>query len=108
MRQGTRFVSGIRTSTLFGEAVKVGDDAHGGSSYSVSLERTTAMITVEIREEENEGLKAGVRVIPRQICLHNVPRACHIGMNNGMTSRYKKMGYSNLFIGEKSEVAMML
>lgn len=88
MRQGTRFVSGIRTSTLFGEAVKVGDDAHGGSSYSVSLERTTAMITVEIREEENEGLKAGVRVIPRQICLHNVPRACHIGMNNAINSAY--------------------
>ena len=82
MRQGTRFVSGIRTSTLFGKAEPDGGaDDHGGVNYTVSLKRTTAMITVEIKEDET-GLKEGVRVIPRQMCLHNVPYACHIGEDN--------------------------
>lgn len=81
LRQGTPRKAGIMTSTLFGEATQSsGNHGHtDGQTYTCTLERTTAMITVAIT---NAGLNAGVKVTPRSYCLHNVPANCKIGNPN--------------------------
>lgn len=84
LKQGTPFVAGIQTSTLFGEAIKgEGTDSHGGQIYNCELKRTTAMITVAITSGfGDEKLKDGVKITPRSIQLHNVPTQCNIGIHN--------------------------
>ena len=91
LRQGTRFVSGIQMSTMFGKGEEdvSAQEEHGGKVYRVELMRTTAMVTVAINETD-EGLRSGVRIIPTQICLHNVPYACFIGQDNRINKSYEQ------------------
>lgn len=86
LKQGTPFISGIMTSTLFGQAeVGGGTDEHGGQIYNCELKRTTAMITVAITSgSETEMLKEGVKITPRSIQLHNVPTECNIGIESAI------------------------
>lgn len=86
LKQGTPFISGIMTSTLFGQAeVGGGTDEHGGQIYNCELKRTTAMITVAITSgTETEMLKEGVKITPRSIQLHNVPTECNIGIESAI------------------------
>ena len=66
--------------TMFGKATKEENtDSHGGIVYSVSLERTVAMITLGI---DGSGLRPGVIIRPREVKLCNVPATCSIGMGN--------------------------
>lgn len=84
LKQGTPFIAGIQTSTLFGKAeIGEGTDQHGGQIYNCELKRTTAMITVAITSGTETGkLNDGVKITPRSIQLHNVPTECHIGDKN--------------------------
>lgn len=84
LKQGTPFIAGIQTSTLFGKAeIGSGTDSHGGQIYNCVLKRTTAMITVAITSGSGEEkLNNGVKITPRSIQLHNVPTECHIGDEN--------------------------
>lgn len=89
--------------TMFGEvALGSSTDDHGhsnGSTYSVELKRTLAMITVGIdcRDEDgNNSLHKGVMITPTSIALKNVPEACVLGANNKPTSVEDGESYSNL------------
>ena len=86
LKQGTPLRAGIMTSTLFGQALPdSGTEPHGGQTYSCSLQRTTAMVTVAICSGNgDERLNEGVRITPRSICLHNVPVECYIGQDNAI------------------------
>lgn len=86
LKQGTPFIAGIMTSTLFGEAeIGEGTDTHGGQIYNCELRRTTAMITVAITSGSgDEKLKDGVKITPRSIQLHNVPTECNIGIESAI------------------------
>lgn len=69
---------------MFAEALNAGTHTHPdtgktGLSLSAELERTAAMLTVEIDGSE---LDEGVSVTPRRISLHRVPRACYLGKAN--------------------------
>lgn len=89
--------------TMFGEvALGSNTDAHGhsnGSTYSVELKRTLAMITVGIDcrgEDGSNSLHKGVMITPTSIALKNVPEACVLGANNKPTSVVEGESYSNL------------
>ena len=88
--------------TMFGEvALGSSTDDHdhsNGSTYSVELKRTLAMITVGIdcREGDDNVLHKGVMITPTSIALKNVPEACVLGANNKPTSVEDGESYSNL------------
>lgn len=86
LKQGTPFIAGIQTSTLFGEAEPgIGTDSHGGQIYNCELRRTTAMITVAITSGSGDKkLNDGVKITPRSIQLHNVPTQCNIGIESAI------------------------
>lgn len=85
LQQGTPFIAGIQTSTLFGQASPdiETNESHQGQVYKCELKRTTAMITVAISSKD---LKNGVKITPRSIQLHNVPTQCYIGKENAVNS----------------------
>ena len=89
--------------TMFGEvALGSSTDDHdhsNGSTYSVELKRTLAMITVGIDcrgEDGSNSLHKGVMITPTSIALKNVPEACVLGANNKPTSVEDGESYSNL------------
>lgn len=88
LQQGTPFIAGIQTSTLFGQASPDTEtnESHQGQAYKCELVRTTAMITVAISSKD---LKDGVKITPRSIQLHNVPTQCYIGSDNAVNSLKK-------------------
>lgn len=55
---------------------------------TLSLKRTLAMFSVKI---DGSGLKEGVRITPKRMSLHNVPKSCFIGNDN-------KINYSDEFV----------
>lgn len=69
---------------MFAEARNAGTHLHPdtgktGLSLSAELERTVAMLTVEVDGSE---LNAGISVSPRRISLHRVPQTCYLGKAN--------------------------
>lgn len=69
---------------MFAEARNAGTHLHPntgktGLSLSAELERTVAMLTVEIDGSE---LDEGISVTPRRISLHRVPQTCYLGKAN--------------------------
>ena len=66
--------------TMFGEvALGSSTDDHdhsNGSTYSVELKRTLAMITVGIN---GENLRSGIVITPQSIALKQVPESCTLG-----------------------------
>lgn len=74
---------------MFAEAATDPDNpshSHGdgttGANMVASLERTVAMITVEV---DGTRLNRNVAIIPRSISLHRVPDKCFIGRQNVVT-----------------------
>ena len=55
---------------------------------TLSLKRTLAMFSVKI---DGSGLKEGVRITPKRMSLHNVPKYCFIGNDN-------KINHSDEFV----------
>lgn len=68
-------------SPMFGEVALDGSSTnnHGhtnGSTYSVELKRTLAMITVGMK---GENLRSGIVITPQRITLKQVPTSCTLG-----------------------------
>ena len=68
-------------SPMFGEVALDGSSTnnHGhtnGSTYSVELKRTLAMITVGMK---GENLRSGIVITPQSIALKQVPESCTLG-----------------------------
>ena len=55
------------------------DTGAEGINLKADLQRTVAMITVEI---DGSALAKGVAITPRSVSLHRVPRQCYIGKDN--------------------------
>ena len=105
-----KYLSGVPYCPMFGDVALGGNtDAHGhsnGSTYSVELKRTLAMITVGIdcREGDDNVLHKGVMITPTSIALKNVPATCVLGANNTPDGKEEEGGiivtdgesYSNL------------
>lgn len=77
LRQGVSYATAAgQYCTMFGKAEqKDATDTHGGVTYSVSLKRTVAMITLGI---DGSGLRQGVIIEPTKMELCNVPVTCSI------------------------------
>ena len=83
-------------SPMFGEVALDGSSTnnHGhtnGSTYSVELKRTLAMITVGINGKD---LRSGIVITPQSIALKQVPNSCTLGEGNkAEESDINKDGY---------------
>lgn len=51
---------------------------------TISLKRTLAMFSVKM---DGTNLKEGVRITPKRISLHNVPKSCFIGTDNKINNK---------------------
>lgn len=56
--------------------------------FNVKLQRTRAMLTVQLKGDET--LKPGVTITPKKISLHNVPTLCNLMLPNKATERTRK------------------
>lgn len=72
---------------MFAEAKDGGNGSHitgdNGAILTAELERTVAMITVQIN---GENLSQDVILQPRSVSLHRVPKSCYIGKANNVST----------------------
>lgn len=68
--------------------VHIGQGALNCQLFNVKLQRTRAMLTVQLKGDET--LKPGVTITPKKISLHNVPTLCNLMLPNKATERTRK------------------
>lgn len=78
----------LKQTTTDGQPNKAANCMMFGSTNNfrngtISLKRTLAMFSVKI---DGTALKSGVRITPKKISLHNVPKSCFIGEDNAINS----------------------
>lgn len=79
----------LKQTASDGQPNKQGDCMMFGSTNqlnngTISLKRTLAMFSVKM---DGTNLKEGVRITPKRISLHNVPKSCFIGTDNKINNK---------------------